>query len=379
MFEYQQSHRFFAQVAGGLEQLGSEELSQLNAENIETTFHGIYFGADPMTLYRINYGSRYLTRILAPLLTFPCDSSQILYDRGKSIKWDTIFSVDHTFAIFANVAHSKITHSRYAALRLKDAIVDHFREHCGKRPNIEKINPDVWINLHIESDEATISLDTSGGSLHRRGYRKQSVDAPMQETVAAAIIRLAEWDGTKPIYDPFCGSGTLLSEALMAYCRIPAGFLRKHFGFEFLPDFDKEVWQAVKQQADEQIRELPDGLVSGSDISTQAVEAARTNFGNLPFGEKINLKVTDFQNITNLHDRIIVCNPPYGIRLGDKNKLGQLYQSLGDFLKQRCQGSVAFIYFGNRELLKSIGLKPSWKKPLENGGLDGRLAKFEIY
>lgn len=379
MFEYQQTNRFFAQIAGGLEDLGVEELLQLEARNIKPMFRGIHFEADRAALYRINYCSRYLTRILAPLISFQCPHTETLYTRAKAINWNALFSVDQTFAIFANIAHSKITHSQYAALRLKDAIADYFREHFGKRPNIEKINPDVWINLHIENDEATISLDTSGGSLHRRGYRKETVEAPMQETVAAAIIRLTEWDGARPIYDPMCGSGTLLSEALMKFCRIPAGYLRQRFGFERLPDFDSAIWQTVKQEANGKIRSLPDGLISGNDISSKAVEAARINFRNLPDGDKINLSVMNFLDIENITDCIIVCNPPYGIRLGDKTNLGQFYKSLGDFLKQRCQGSMAFIYFGNRELLKYIGLKPSWKKPLENGGLDGRLAKFEIY
>lgn len=379
MFEYQQTGRFFAQIAGGLEALGIEELSQLNASQVEATYRGVYFEADKSKLYRINYVSRYLTRILAPLASFPCFHTDRLYKKARAIEWAELFNLNHSFAIFANVSNSNITHSQFAALRLKDAIVDSFRERFHERPSIERIDPDVWINLYIENNRATISLDTSGGSLHRRGYRKASVEAPMQETVAAAIIRLVEWDGVKPLVDPFCGSGTLLCEALMAYCRIPSGYLRKRFGFEFLPDFDKEIWQSVKRQVDQQIRQLPDNLISGSDLSSNAVVAARTNLRCLPGGNKINLTVMDFQDIENLNDRIIVCNPPYGIRLGDKKNLGQLYKSFGDFLKHRCQGSNAYIYFGNRELLKNIGLKPKWKKPLENGGLDGRLAKFEIY
>lgn len=378
-FEYQQTNRFFAQIAGGLEPLGAEELAQLGADQIETIFRGIHFRAAADVLYRINYGARCLTRILAPLLTFPCSNPQQLYEGAKSINWSSLLSVDETFAIFANVSHSRISHSQFAALRVKDAIVDFFRENVGERPRVEKIDPDVWIGLHIEYDRATISLDTSGGSLHRRGYRQASVEAPMQETVAAAIIRYAEWNGATPIYDPMCGSGTLLCEALMDYCRIPAGYLRRRFGFQRLPDFQPAVWQAVKNSADGQMRPIPDGLISGSDISAQAINAAATNLCTLPYGKGIQLSVTDFNEIDSLKERIILCNPPYGIRIGEKKNLGQLYKTLGDFLKQRCRGSAAFIYFGNREMLKFIGLKPSWKKPLNNGGLDGRLAKFELY
>lgn len=201
----------------------------------------------------------------------------------------------------------------------------------------------------------------------------------MQATVAAALLRYAEWSGQKPIYDPMCGSDTLLCEALMAYCRIPAGYLRDRFGFQLLPDFQPSIWQTVKTQTDHQIRALPDRLIAGSDISSQAIQAAKTNLQCLPNGSRVHLSVMDFKNIEHLRDRIILCNPPYGIRLGEPKKLGQFYQALGNFLKQRCTGSSAFIYFGNREMLKHIGLKPSWKKPLENGGLDGRLTKFELY
>lgn len=379
MYDYQKTNRYFAQIAGGLEELGAAELIALHARSVQHAFRGIYFEADQAALYRINYLSRFLTRILAPLSSFPCHHTDGLYKNARLIDWSRFFSIHQTFAIFANVSHSKITHSQFAALRLKDAVVDCFRENYGERPSIEKINPDVWINLHIENDQATISLDTSGGSLHRRGYRKASVEAPMQETVAAAIIRYSEWDGSKPLHDPMCGSGTLLSEALMAYCIIPAGYLRKRFGFELLPDFDPSLWQKVKQEADATIRPLPDGLISGSDISLKAIEATRINLRCLPDGAKVSLAERNFQKLEQLQNRVIVCNPPYGIRLGEKKNLGQFYQSLGDFLKQRCQGSTAFIYFGNRDMLKHIGLKPSWKKPLENGGLDGRLAKFEIY
>lgn len=378
-FEYQKSFRFFAQIAGGLEELGSQELSELGAEEIDPAFRGIYFSADHATLYRINYCSRLITRVLAPLMTFDCPDELTLYRIARSIDWTKLFSIHHRFAIFANISHSQITHSQFASLRLKDAIADAFRDATSQRPSVDREDPDVWINLHIESDRATISLDTSGGSLHRRGYRKLSVEAPMQETVAAAMVRYAEWDGERPLYDPLCGSGTLLCEALMAYCRIPAGYLRNRFGFQMLPDFQADIWQQIKNQADQQIRALPKGLMAGSDISPQAIQAATTNLRCLPFGNRVHLSILDFKAIANLNDRIILCNPPYGIRLGDPHNLGQFYKALGDFLKKKCQGATAYIYFGNRTMLKHIGLRPTWKKPLENGGIDGRLVKFVLY
>ncbi|MBW1759139.1 MAG: class I SAM-dependent RNA methyltransferase, partial [Deltaproteobacteria bacterium] len=182
-----------------------------------------------------------------------------------------------------------------------------------------------------------------------------------------------------PLYDPMCGSGTLLCEALMKTCRIPAGFLKKNFGFCFLPDFNKGLWESIKKRADEKIRPLPSELIAGSDIERMAVNAAKTNCRILPGGEMIKICRTDFKDISNLENSVILCNPPYGIRLKKEEDLGEFYKNFGDFLKQRCKGSQAYIYFGNREMLKKIGLKPAWKKPIRNAGLDGRIAKYELY
>jgi putative N6-adenine-specific DNA methylase len=286
--------------------------------------------------------------------------------------------LSNTFAVFSNVQNSKIKHSQYASLCLKDAIVDTFRDKYGKRPNIDTHYPDIWLNLFIDKNKATIGIETTGGSLHRRGYRKLSVDAPIQETIAASIIEMSGWKGEKKLFDPMCGSGTILCEALMKFCNIPAGYLRKKFGFEFLPDFDKKLWKKVKEDVDLQIRELYDNIIYGSDISEKSINITKTNANLLPGGNKIRLKKNDFRNLENINNSIIITNPPYGLRLS-KNNVEVLMKEFGDFLKQKCKGSDAYIYFGNRELIKKIGLKPSWKKPLKNGGLDGRLVKFELY
>ena len=378
MFEYHRTG-FFAQTQDGLEEIGSEELSELGATDIHQAYRGVYFHADQATLYRINYMARHLTRILAPILKFQCHSTDYLYKKAKGVEWSLFFTPEQTFAIDGAVSNSKIRHSQYASLRLKDAIVDYFTESDRRRPSVRRIDPDVWINLHVENDRAVISFDASGGSLHRRGYREETVEAPMQEIVAASIVRLTEWDGSKPLYDPMCGSGTLLIEALMAYCRIPAGFLRKRFGFESLPDFDQASWKKVKKEANDGIRALPPGLISGSDISPQAIDAAKTNAHTIPHGKKIEFRILDFKKIDDLSDKVILCNPPYGIRLGKEDELISFYRELGNFLKRRCKGSTAFIYFGDRKWIPYIGLKPSWKKALKSGGLDGRLAKFEMY
>jgi putative N6-adenine-specific DNA methylase len=379
MYEYQKNKLFFVQIADDIKELGSRELSELGAQKINPEYRGIYFNADKKTLYRINYSSRLASRILAPLVSFNCRNTDQLYKKAKQIKWTDFFSRKNTFAVFSNVSNSKINNSHYASLRLKDGIVDSFRDMSGERPDIDTKNPDIWLNLYIRHDKAIISLDTSGGSLHRRGYRKDSVSAPMQETVAAAIIRYTQWDGSVPLYDPMCGSGTLLSEALMHYCRIPSGIFRKHFGFEFLPDYDKSVWTKIKKDLDRQMRELPGGHISGSDISSQAVKAARMNIRELPHGEKIKLETLDFRKGKGLENGVIITNPPYGIRMGERQELDLLYKSFGDFLKQKCKGSTAYIYFGERELIKKLGLRATWKKPLKSGGLDGRLVKYELF
>jgi putative N6-adenine-specific DNA methylase len=379
MLEYQRSNRFFAQVSEEMEALGVEELAGLKVRDIRPAYRGIYFKADKAALYAINYTSRYLTRVLAPLVMFHCHATPYLYRKARRLNWSELFSPEQAFAVFATVAQSRITHSRYAALCLKDAIVDYFQQSSGRRPRVDTKEPDVWINLHIEHNLATISLDTSRGSLHRRGYRQVTVEAPMQETVAAAIIQKTGWDGSRPIYDPMCGSGTLLNEALISYCRIPAGILRPRFGFEFLPDFDRNLWLTLKRKADEAIRSPSEGLISGSDLCAKSVDAARKNASCLPHGNRIEMKVLAFENIEGLQNVTIVTNPPYGVRLGTKESARNLYRSLGDFLKQRCRGSTAYIYFGDRTLIPEIGLKPAWKKPLKNGALDGRLVKFEVY
>jgi putative N6-adenine-specific DNA methylase len=381
-YEYQKSSRFFAQAADGLEVLVAAELERLGATDTSPGYRGVYFCADHRALYRINYTSRIATRVLAPLLSFDCHSAKYLYKTARSIEWADFFRDGDTFAVFANVANSAIRHSQYAALRVKDAIADQFRERTGSRPDVSAHDADVNVNLYIHDNHAVLSLDTSGGSLHRRGYRVESVEAPMQETVAAAVIALSGWDGSRPLYDPMCGSGTLVCEALMSLCRVPAAYGRgpggRRFGFERLPDFRPQVWKSVRNELDGSIRPLPAGLIGGSDASPGAVAAAGANAAALPGGDRIRLLVKKFQDLDGLEDTVIVCNPPYGLRIG-KSGAGSLIGRFGDFLKQRCRGCEAYLYLGKRELIKQVGLRPSWKKPLKSGGLDGRVVKYELY
>jgi len=379
MYEYQKSSRFFAQTADDIKELAAQELAELGAGDISPVYRGIYFNADKATLYRINYSARLISRIMASILTFKCHSTDQLYKKAKQINWSDFISSGKTFAVFSNVSDSKINNSHYASLCIKDAVVDSFREQTGKRPDVDAKAPDLWINLFVSKNKAVISLDTSGGALHKRGYRKDSLTAPMQETVAAAIIRYTDWDGAVPLYDPMCGSATLLCEAMLHYCKVPSGFLRKNFGFEFMPDYDKKLWRDIKKDCDRKKIRLPKGLISGSDISSQAVKTSWVNINNIPDGKAITVTKLDFIKSNGLENGVIVTNPPYGIRMGNKDELNVLYKSLGDFLKQKCKGSSAYIYFGEREFIKKIGLKPTWKIPLMSGGLDGRLVKYEMF
>lgn len=378
-YHYQKYQRYFAQVADDSKDLAETEITALGGTGIQQAYRGLHFQADQEALYRINFHSRLLNRILAPLILFDCHSDNYLYKTARDIHWDDFLNPSQTFAIFATVNHSNIKHSRYAALRLKDAIADYFRDKFNTRPSVDTREPDLWINLYIENNRATISIDTSGGSLHRRGYRKYSIDAPMIETLAAAIINYSGWNKTKELYDPFCGSGTLLTEAYLYATDTPPAILRKKFGFEQLPDFNAPQWTKIRQDGTNNIQPLSKGLISGSDIDGAAIKAAISNCSIIDKNNSITITKKDIFAIEALNNKIIVCNPPYGIRMGKNIDLFRFYKKLGDFLKQKCTNSTAYIYFGEREYIKYIGLKPTWKKPLSNGGLDGRLVKIELY
>ncbi len=377
--EYQKTGRFFGMIAEDLKSIGEQELRSLGATELKMAYRGIFFQCDFESLYRINYQARFFSRILAPVITFDCHSDRYLYSTARSIDWSQFLTPDSTFAVFSSVHSSNISHSQYAALKLKDAIADWFVDRDGRRPNVDTVAPDLWIGLRIQKNRAYIRLDTSGGAMHRRGYRKRSVQAPMQETLAAAIVELSGWDGSSRLYDPFCGSGTILCEALMKYCRIPPGYLRKRFGFENLPEFDREQWTTLKKSINSEIRELPEGLIAGSDISREAVSAAAYNCSLLPSGGRINLKSRPYSNIDKLEKMTLISNPPYGLRLRRNENMEGFMKEFGDFMKQRCSGSKVWIYFGKRELIKSMGLRSSIKIPLHNGKLDGRLVLYEMY
>ncbi len=377
---YLKTNTYFAQIAGGLEELGAKELASLGATDINIINRGMDFKADRETLYRINYRSRLITRVLAPVHKFRAENPEALYLETKRIDWTNIFRLDQTFAVFANLSHSNIDHSHFASLKVKDAVADMFRKRYRQaRPNVDSDDPDLWIALHMYDNEATLSIDCSGGSLHKRGYRQQAVDAPIQETLAAAIIEISGWDGKQKLYDPMCGSGTLLSEAWIKAGNIPAQTLRRKFGFMMLPDYDRRVWVKVKFEEENKIKLVRGGLIRGSDVDPKAVKMTRGNNARLPGGDELIVKTKDFRDLPDMENHLIVCNPPYGVRLMKDEDMASFYGQFGDFLKQKCKGSQAFIYFGDRELVGTVGLKASMKMPIRNGGLDGRLVWYELY
>lgn len=376
---YEKDFQYFAQVAESIKDIAIKELKFFGAYDLKPVFRGVWFKASQKDFYRINYFSRLISRILAPLISFECREKNDLYKMAKTIRWEEFLTLKNTFSISANVSESDITHSNFAGLRVKDAIADYFRDRTNKRPSVDARDPYIIINVHIHKNRATLSIDASGGALHKRGYREESVSAPMQETVAASIIKLSGWDGSVPLYDPMCGSGTLLCEALMAYCKIPAQVFRASFGFERLPDFNARLWEEIKLEARKNILPIEKGLISGSDVSEHSVNAVKTNIMGLHYGNQIHIEQMDFEDIESIKDSMIITNPPYGIRMGKDTNLNKFYNSLGMFFKHRCKRSTAFVYFGEPKYIKKVPLAPSWKRPLKIGGLDGKLVKYELY
>ena len=381
MYEYEKNQKYFAQVTGTLEKYAQQELQTFGATIISEHPRGIRFSCDKETLYRIVYCSRIIQRVLAPLISMQCHSEKYLYQQAmKNIDWTSLINLNQNFSIITNVSNSLIQNSLYAGQILKDAICDQFKQKFGKRPNFQPKDGDIVLNLYINDNWATISYDISGISLHKRGYRTESSTAPLQETLAAAIIQIIDpnpsWQRT--FTDICCGSGTLLAEALMKYCNIPAGYLRKDNYLIAMPNFDPTLWEKVKKNENNKIMPLKKGLIFGSDINKDCIEISRHNLKNLPFGDNVELVVSAFQDLPKKENRLTVCNPPYGIRIGKTEDIIKLYNDLGDFLKQKCPRSENFILSGKPELLPHLRLRIHSKKTLKNGDIETKLAKIII-
>jgi putative N6-adenine-specific DNA methylase len=378
-YQYQKTQSYFAVVAGSMERHAENELAGMGAQIAGYVPRGVTFKCDKETLYRVLYGSRLIQRVLAPLASFPCPADNKLYQNAReAVDWVSLFPVDTSFGIQSNVSSSKISHSLYAGQVLKDAVCDSFRDKYGRRPDFTTKGARVVFNLHIRNDQATVSLDLTGQSMHKRGYRKAAAAAPLQETLAALIIQLSGWDGTRKLLDPMCGSGTLLAEALMIHCGIPAGYLREDSGFQYLPDFDSKLYDKIKREADTGIKPLPEGLISGSDMYPKNVEIARQNLAALPYGDRIRLKISRFQDLERESGRCVITNPPYGVRLENTATINKLYNDLGDFLKQKCPDSESYILCGDKSLVPELRLRAHWKKNLKNADLEVVLAKIIV-
>jgi putative N6-adenine-specific DNA methylase len=333
-------------------------------------------------VYSVVYASRIASRVLRPLASFPCRHTDDLYKGALKLNWDRILKPGQTLKISATVSDSMITHSQYAALKLKDAVVDSLRERTGTRPSVDRDDPDIRLNLHLRHDHATISLYYSEGVMHRRGYRLRTTEAPLKENLAAAAICFAGWSGETPFLDLFCGSGTFLIEAAMSATRTPAGFFRSRQGFESLPDFSQEVWDKVKALWNSKIRSLPKGLLTGVDKSAEALAATRANFAITPYADAIKLVQKDFTRLEGRYPRnTIVANPPYGLRLEDsQDGLRELYSGIGQFLKTKCPDSLACLLIpAGKALEKEIGFNPERRIYIDNGAVEVGMATYKIF
>jgi putative N6-adenine-specific DNA methylase len=370
--------RFIAKTLFGLEDILAKELTALNASNVKAANRAVMFNGNKELLYTVNYCSRTALSVLMQVSEFRIRSKDDLYKAGSEIEWDKYMSADNTFAVTPVVNSTQFAHSGYAGLLLKDAIADYFRKVSGKRPSVDTEDPDILINLHISHDLVTVSLDSSVVPLFKRGYRKEQAVAPLNEVLAAGIILISGWDGTSPLIDPMCGSGTFSIEAGLIACRIPPGKFRKFFGFEKWKDFDKGLFDRIKAKYDALSIE-PLTTISASDISEKALEQARSNIVQAGLDKVVLTKVSDFKDINSTDNQgCIFLNPPYGLRL-QPEEIDNLYAMIGSSLKHNFPGHVAWLITSNRESVRHIGLKPKEKHILFNGALECTLLKYELY
>ncbi|UJB67868.1 RNA methyltransferase [Acaryochloris sp. 'Moss Beach'] len=372
--------QYFATVARGLESLAAEELAELGAESVEPGFCGVAFQGDRKLLYHVNLWARLPFRILLRLDTFPCQDAEDLYQGIQTLPWQEYLTPDYTLAVDATGKTPQLNHSHFTALQVKNAIVDQQRQQFGARSHIDTQTPDVRINVHLHQDGCVVSLDSSGSSLHRRGYRLAVGAAPLKESLAAALIRLSGWQSDLAFMDPLCGSGTLPLEACLQGLQIAPGVFRQQFGFQTWPDFDESLWHSLQAEArEQQLSRLP-MPIWGSDQDAEVIEQAHLNAQNCNVVDHIWFESIDLQNVEPPTDSgILICNPPYGERLGDPRELGDFYRQLGQIFKQRFKGWTAFILSGNKALSQSIGLKSCQRTAVNNGSIPCQFLKYELY
>jgi putative N6-adenine-specific DNA methylase len=375
-----ETERFFATCGRGIEPVLADELRVLGAAEVVPGRGGVSFRGDLTLLYQANLWLRTAIRVLRPIFETDVSSPDELYETVRSLDWARYLTPEHTLAVDCNVRDSHITHSKYAALRVKDAICDQFVEKCGKRPSVDVDQPMIGLNLHIHRDHAVLSLDSSGESLHKRGYRPIQTRAPLNEALAAALVLLTGWRGDRPFADPLCGSGTLAIEAAWIALRRPPGLTRKRFGFQGWMDFDIELWTSLRDEARRGVGRMLPAPILASDARGDAVSFAINNARAAGIGHLLRFDkrdVRDFQPPPGSAG-VLLCNPPYGERIGEEKNLFALYRLLGEVFAQRCRGWTVYVFTGNPRLAAAIGLQPAAETPLYNGKIPCRLLKFEL-
>lgn len=385
---------FVATVPKGMELYLEEELRTMGASQIESHQGRIHFEADLKTAYHLILNTRIANRVLKPLIQFHCLTPEDLYEGVQSIDWSTHLDVNGTLAVDFSCTNSHITHSQYGALKTKDAIVDQFREKTGERPSVNTAEPDLRINVYLRGNQAIVSLDLSGGSLHERGYREMGVAAPLKENLAAALLCAAEWpkklEEGYSFLDPMCGSGTLVLEAaLMAYQKVP-GLDRSHFGFTGWKAHQgqgESLWklcveEAIQQEKvrEESFRFKKGQRIVGYDQNPKAIQAALLNREAAELDQYVHFEKRVFDTLEPISEKgILMINPPYGERLGEDEEVKSLYKQIGDVMKQRFKGWTAYVLTGNLEAAKHIGLKASRRMVFFNGPIECRLLRYELF
>ena len=371
------SFEMIAKTFQGLEEVLAQELTELGADEVEIGRRMVSFKGDKEMLYRANFCLRTAVRILKPIRHFSAQDADQVYETVKSIRWEDYLDTDKTFAVDAVVFSEEFRHSKFVSYKVKDAIVDYFREKTGNRPNVRLNNPDVLLNIHIAQQECTLSLDSSGESLHRRGYRQEAVEAPLNEVLAAGMILMTGWHGQCDLIDPMCGSGTIPIEAALIARNIAPGVFRKEYAFEKWPDFDCDLFEAVYN---DDSRERPfDHTIYAYDNNPRAIEIATHNIKAAGAAKDINLKLQPFQQFTQPEQKaVIITNPPYGERISSEDLLG-LYQMIGERLKHAFTGNSAWILSYRAECFDQIGLKASKRIPLFNGALECEFRQYELF
>ena len=372
-----QQFEIIAKTFMGLEPVLAKELTQLGANDVQIGRRMVSFKGDKELLYRANFQLHTAIRILKPIKHFKALSADDVYEGVKDIDWSEIIGIDKTFAVDSVVFSEEFRHSKFVAYKVKDAIVDQFREKTGQRPNISISNPDIRLHIHIAEDQCTLCLDSSGESLHRRGYRQESVEAPLNEVLAAGMILMTGWHGETDFIDPMCGSGTLLIEAALIARNMAPGLFRKEYAFEKWPDFDRELIDTIYND-DSQEREF-NHHIYGYDVDIKAVNTDRLNVKAAGLTSDITIEEQDFKNFTQPKNKsIMVTNPPYGERISTNDLLGT-YKMIGERLKHQFIGNEAWVLSYREECFAQIGLKPSIKIPVFNGSLECEFRKYQMF